>query len=291
MKSCDERCTTAPQEETREDAATPQSSVAGAPGVSPEAADADATLSDEELAQQAIAAGEEAFANDIKQAKDALVRENEDLKKELEGAETKLEKATAAAEAAAQKFMRLQADWDNYRRRSEKEAAAHKALAAEKLVFNLLPVLDDMERADQHSASIEHKDENFVHFIDGVRQVHDKMLAVLAKEGVEVIDPQGEAFDPMLHQAVGRKEDASVYADTVAEVYQKGYRMAHKVIREAMVSVTFGGKERPTEDEEAPSADASSKQKDANASTGDGTCADAGADAGAQTDTSDSTHA
>ena len=258
MKSCDETFNT-----EAKDPKDPQ--VARDQRISQDEASEKPHVSDEELAQQAIAAGEKAFADDIKQAKDARVSENADLKKELEQAEAKLEAATAAETAAAEKFMRLQADWDNYRRRSEKEQQAQKARAAEKLVLNLLPVLDDMERACAHAQTIEDKDENFNHFVDGVQQVHDKMLSVLEKEGVEVIDPQGEAFDPMLHQAVGRQENADVYADTVADVYQKGYRMANKVIREAMVSVTFGGKERPADADDAASRE--EKRDDAQATS------------------------
>ena len=76
------------------------------------------------------------------------------------------------------------------------------------------------------------------------------MLDILGKEGVEVIDPVGEPFDPLVHQAVGRVEDTNAYDETVAQVYQKGYRMGGKVIRSAMVTVTYGGPKRPAETEE-----------------------------------------
>ena len=93
--------------------------------------------------------------------------------------------------------------------------------------------------------------DDFSQFVDGVDAVHSKMLDVFAHEGVEPIDPKGEAFDPLEQQAVGRVEDASQYDETVNDVYQKGYRMAGHVLRSAMVTVTYGGEKRPAP-EEAP---------------------------------------
>ena len=85
--------------------------------------------------------------------------------------------------------------------------------------------------------------------------VRAKMLDILGHENVEMIDPAGEPFDPLAHQAVGRVENADAYEDTVADVYQKGYRMGGKVIRPAMVTVTFGGGKRPAPEPE-PEAEA-----------------------------------
>lgn len=114
-------------------------------------------------------------------------------------------------------------------------------------MVSVLPVIDDMERALSHAETIENKDENFTNFVDGVLAVHDKLLGILAKHDVEVMDPAGEVFDPMIHEAVGQCQNPDVYADTVADVYRKGYRMAGKVIRTAMVTVTCGGPRRPSE--------------------------------------------
>ena len=85
------------------------------------------------------------------------------------------------------------------------------------------------------------------------------MVGVLSKEGVEPIDPAGEPFDPLEHQAVGRREDKDAYDETVDQVYQKGYRMGKKVIRTAMVTVTYGGPKRPAD------AAANAADKDAEA--------------------------
>ena len=92
-------------------------------------------------------------------------------------------------------------------------------------------------------------------FVEGVEAIHDKMYAALNREGVEVIDPVGEAFDPMVHQAVGREENHDVFDETVAQVYQKGYRMGGKVIRSAMVTVSCGGPKRPAPEPDPNSPD------------------------------------
>ena len=174
-------------------------------------------------------------------------RARNDLQAQLEAAEQELEVARGEASDASDRLARLQADWENYRRRTAAECLAERERAAERLVVNLLPVLDDMERASDHAAQNAEGDEKVVQFVEGVMAVHAKMLDILGKEGVEVIDPANEPFDPLVHQAVGREENAGVYDETVAQVYQKGYRMGGKVIRSAMVTVTFGGPKRPVE--------------------------------------------
>jgi molecular chaperone GrpE len=108
-----------------------------------------------------------------------------------------------------------------------------------------------MERASAHAAETNADNENLMQFVAGVDAIHDKMVAVLAREGVEVIDPAGQAFDPLRHQAVGRVEDTEAFDETVAQVYQKGYSLGGKVIRSAMVTVTYGGPKRPVEDPES----------------------------------------
>ena len=166
------------------------------------------------------------------------------------GLESLLEAAKKEAAEAVGRLARLQADWDNYRKRTASERLAERERANEKLVTNLLPVLDDMERASDHARQTADGDEKLMQFVDGVMAVHAKMLDILGKDGVEVIDPVGEPFDPLVHQAVGREENPDVYDETVAQVYQKGYRMGGKVIRSAMVTVTYGGPKRPAEEAE-----------------------------------------
>ena len=168
---------------------------------------------------------------------------------QVEAAEPSLEEQLEAAKASEQewqdKFMRLHAEWDTYRRRTNEQRAEEKERATEGLVESLLPVIDDFER------SIGYAQENGeAGLLEGVVQVHTKLVEVLTKSGVQVIDPAGQAFDALEAQAVAKVENTQVPDETVAEVYQKGYRMGKKVIRPAMVTVTTGGPARESSGED-----------------------------------------
>ncbi len=161
-------------------------------------------------------------------------------------------RAEATAEAAQKeasewkdKYVRLHAEWDNYRRRTKEQQEDQKARAAEKLVTSLLPVIDDLER------SIDYAEKNGeTGLLDGVKAVLSKFIDTLTKDGVTVLNPVDEAFDALEAQAVGTVEDTEKYNETVADVYQKGYKLGNKVLRPAMVTVTTGGKDRPKEEAE-----------------------------------------
>ena len=216
-------------------------------------------LDEEAMVEAAIRAGEQAAEEELAAEAEAEANrtkaERDELYERLEEATDQIDAAKQAAKDATDRLARLQADWENYRRRTRQEREAERELAAEKLVLGLLPVLDDMERAVDHARQSSADDEQFTQFVDGVQQIHDKMVGILEKDGVEVIDPAGEPFEPLSHQAVGREENAEAYDETVAQVYQKGYRMGGKVIRPAMVTVTYGGPKRPAEEEESADAE------------------------------------
>lgn len=156
--------------------------------------------------------------------------------------------ALAEAEAAAMrdKYLRLQADWDNFRKRTAEEAADQRLRATERLMNDVLPVLDDFERAIDHAAN-----NGEAGMLDGVRAIGTKLADILTKHGLEAIDPAGEAFDALEHQAVATVPDESVPDETVAQVYQKGYRMGKKVLRPAMVTISSGGPKRESEPDAA----------------------------------------
>lgn len=190
---------------------------------------------------------------------EAKVIDPDSLDEELERAAGEavagvIEESEAVAKAQAEvaewkdKYLRLHAEWDTYRRRMTEQRSQEKARAAEKLVESLIPVIDDFER------TIDYAEQNGeTGLLGGVQAVHSKLIDVLVKDGVEVIDPVGQAFDALEAQAVGTVEDSSQYDETVAQVYQKGYRLGAKVLRPAMVTVTTGGAKRPAETEDEQS--------------------------------------
>lgn len=174
--------------------------------------------------------------------------EAETIEEDAEGEEPEedpVEKAKAEADAWRDKYFRLHAEWDTYRRRMNEQREEERLRATEKLVEGLLPVIDDFERSIAYAEG--NGEEGL---LGGVKAVHNKLNEALKKEGVEVIDPEGEAFDALEAQAVATVDDPSVPDETVAQVYQKGYRMGNKVIRAAMVTVTVGGPKRETKSEE-----------------------------------------
>ncbi|GAV32204.1 HSP-70 cofactor [Coriobacteriaceae bacterium EMTCatB1] len=149
-----------------------------------------------------------------------------------------LEAARQEAAEHLETAQRVRAEFENYRKRVARDQAEMAARAGERIIGELLPVLDNLERAIDHVTA----GGDLKQLLQGVEMVHKQMVGVLEKEGVEVIDPFGQPFDPARHQAVGQREDASVPESTVVEVYQKGYSLAGRVIRPAMVVVSTGGK-------------------------------------------------
>ena len=150
---------------------------------------------------------------------------------------TELEAARADAAQAKDTAARAQAEFENARRRMETQHADAVARAAQRLVEALLPTLDNLERAIAHTRA----GGDLAELITGVEMVHSQVLDVLGKEGVAVLDPVGQLFDPNIHQAVGQHEDTTVPEHTVLEVYQKGYTMHGRVVRPPMVIVSSGG--------------------------------------------------
>lgn len=217
----------------------------------PEAVEAEVIDPEDEeaLIEAAKRAGEAAAEADFKVDAGKLRAERDELAKKLADVDADIEAAKNQAAEAQDRYARLQADWDNYRRRTERERVAERERACEGLVKDLLPAIDDLERAVEHAGGAAEGNEVAKQLVDGVSAVHAKVVAVLERQGVEVIDPAGEPFDPNDHQAVGRVENAEAYDETVADVYQKGYRLGGKVVRPAMVTVTYGGPKRPAEPE------------------------------------------
>lgn len=232
------------------------------------AAGADRTMTEEEMVAEAIRRGEETAEAEIAADAKRAAQERDRLQNELDSVSDQIESAKQQAAEANDRFLRLQADWENYRRRTAQERLDERQRATEKLVVDLLPVIDDLERAIEHADNL--TDPAAKQFVEGVDAICKKLVGVLNKEGVEVVNPVGEAFDPLSHQAVSQIEDTEAYDETVAQVYQKGYRMGGKDIRTAMVVVTHGGPKRPAESEAADGATADSADAADSAEATDG---------------------
>ncbi len=128
------------------------------------------------------------------------------------------------------KLLRQMAEFDNFRKRTLKEKEEIGVVSKIKCISDLLPVLDNFERA----LNTESKDADFK---KGVEMIFNSLMDTLKKMGVEEIKAEGEPFDPELHYAVSIIEDENLGKNVVANVMQKGYKLGDKVIRHAMVAV------------------------------------------------------
>ena len=182
--------------------------------------------------EQAAAAAEEALEPEVVEAEPVEAEAAEPAGEPApEEQEDELAKAKAEAAEMRDQYLRLQAEWDNFRKRTAAERESEKVRASEKLVKDLIPVVDDLERALEHAQQAGDGGS----LTAGVEAVTNKFLQILSKHKVEQIKAEGEPFDPMKHQAVGTQPDPTVPEETVVNVYQKGYQMGDRVLRPAMV--------------------------------------------------------
>ena len=151
----------------------------------------------------------------LKEENKALAGENTELKKEL--AEEK------------DRYARMLAEYENFRRRSVKEREGTYNDACADVLKEMLPVLDNLERAAQYAESDK--------LMEGVSMIVTQFRETLSKIGVEAFGEAGDVFDPNLHHAIAHEEDAEKPENVVSDVFQKGYKRGEKVIRFAMVKV------------------------------------------------------
>ena len=134
------------------------------------------------------------------------------------------------------KHLRLAAEYDNFRRRSLKERQDLHNYANENLVKELLPIVDNLERAVTHARQEEQRPDSD-NLLQGVELTYRSLLQILTKHGVVEIEAQGKPFDPQVHEAVRRVPSGDKTPGTVVEVYQKGYKLKDRMLRPAMVAV------------------------------------------------------
>ncbi|HTP23884.1 MAG TPA: nucleotide exchange factor GrpE [Solirubrobacteraceae bacterium] len=172
------------------------------------------------------------------QVQDAPETDHErQLEHDLEELAARAEKADEYLELA----QRTKADFENYRRRATREAAAAQERGIAKLAKELLPAVDNLDRALEAAGAASSDgaphDNGTATLVSGIKLVHDDVIAALARAGIEPFSPQGERFDPQLHEAIAQMPVEGAESGTVVEVYQRGYRLGDVVIRPARVVV------------------------------------------------------
>jgi molecular chaperone GrpE len=156
----------------------------------------------------------------------------QELLEEKEEAEDPLARAERERDEYLDLARRAQADFENYRKRAAREAAAAGERARSGLVRELLPVVDNLERA------LASAQEGEQHLAEGVRLVHSALIAVLERNGVEQFDPRGDRFDPGEHEALSMREQDGAESGVVIDVVEKGYRANGAILRPARVVVS-----------------------------------------------------
>ncbi len=147
--------------------------------------------------------------------------------------EAKLAELQATLDDEENRHLRLRADFDNMRRRNQLDREAAEKYRAQNLLSDLLPVLDNFERALQ----VETTSEEAASIIKGIEMVYRSLIEATEKEGLQVIKAEGEPFDPNVHQAVMQEQDSEKETGVVLRELQKGYILKDRVLRPTMVSV------------------------------------------------------
>lgn len=206
------------------------------------------TSADETVKENSTAAGKDNGAADIKPenpdntagnkentaapSDDKTEESESDMKKNAKKVKGELEKLSHDYDELNDKYMRMIAEYDNFRKRAKSDREAAYTDAANDIFKEILPVIDNLERAAALTA--EDSDDKTA---QGVRLTLKSFSDALAKLGIEVINREGEAFDPALENAVMHIEDEKYGENTVVSVFQKGYKKGDKVLRFAMVQV------------------------------------------------------
>jgi molecular chaperone GrpE len=169
-------------------------------------------------------------------AEEKLARTEESLAKAedvLGQVRKELDAARVERDDYKNRFMRNAADLDNFRRRAQREQEELRKYGIDKVVSDLIPAVDNLERALQHAATTEESGS----IVDGVRMVYKQIVSALAKYGVEGFESKGQMFDPQRHEAIQQVESTELPSGTVMEQYQKGYFLHDRLLRPALVSV------------------------------------------------------
>lgn len=167
-------------------------------------------------------------------ASDSENNSEESIKdEESESQDTKIKELEKLANDNEEKYLRLYAEFENYKRRIQKENQINATYKAQGVLTDILPSIDNIERALQ----IEGDDESFKSLQKGVQMVHESLLRALKDNGLEEILAEGKEFDPNLHQAVVQDNNPDFKSGEVTQELQKGYKLKDRVLRPSMVKV------------------------------------------------------
>lgn len=183
---------------------------------------------DETNDQTQSVATEEVEANETEENVEEVEQD-----KVVEIPEAELEQLKQKANEEEEKYLRLYAEFENYKRRMKQEASIIKDYQAQRVLTDVLPALDNMDRALKQ----EGESEDFLTFKKGVDMVYNDLLKSLKENGLEEIESYNQPFDPNVHQAVMQDNNPDFESGVVTEELQRGYKLKDRVLRPAMVKV------------------------------------------------------
>ncbi|WP_182274795.1 nucleotide exchange factor GrpE [Bacillus velezensis] len=186
---------------------------------------------EKQTAEQVEAAEQEEVTEQAEQA--ASQEQHEETAGQEEALQHQIDELQGLLDEKENKLLRVQADFENYKRRSRLEMEAAQKYRSQNVVTEILPALDNFERALQ----VEAESKQTKSLLQGMEMVRRQLMDALEKEGVEAIEAVGQEFDPNLHQAVMQVEDENFGSNIVIEELQKGYKLKDRVIRPSMVKV------------------------------------------------------
>lgn len=178
---------------------------------------------------------EEAKVEAAEQAEAPVQDLSDETEDELATLQEEIASLNDSLASAKDQALRMQAEAQNARRRAQLDVEKAHKFAVEKLLKDLLPVVDNLERA---LAAIDREDEAMKAVIEGIELTHKSFMDTLAKNNVETVDPAGQPFDPELHQAMTQVPNPDLEPNTVMDVFQKGYTLHGRLVRPAMVVVS-----------------------------------------------------
>ena len=185
---------------------------------------------EDEVEQQAETTEESVESAEAVETDDETTEEDDDMKLKKKD---KKDKKDLMIEELTDKYKRTFAEFDNYRKRTDKEKAAMYEIGAKDIIEKILPVVDNFERGLQTVS----EEDRSLPFVDGMDKIYKQLIKTLEDAGVKPIEAVGKEFDPNLHNAVMHIDDENFGENIVAEEFQKGYMYRDTVVRHSMVKV------------------------------------------------------
>jgi molecular chaperone GrpE len=159
---------------------------------------------------------------------------NEEVEKiDVEALQAELEKSKDQAQENLEGWQRERADFQNFRKRIERDQEISKQMITTNVIKRFLPIIDDMDRALKNCPTCEEA----VAWTDGIELIHRKLQTILESESVVEIEAEGQFFDPQFHEAISHEDSNDLESGKIIEVIQKGYMIGDRVIRPALVRV------------------------------------------------------